>query len=98
MLGLKVIKGIWVAPSVKHVTLDLGSGHDLTVGEFRPRVWLHGDSTEPAWDSLSPSVSAPPCSRKCSLSQKQTSQKSDLNLPLTVYDECFSIYLFLIKD
>ena len=36
MLGLKVIKGIWVAPSVKHVTLDLGSGHDLTVGEFRP--------------------------------------------------------------
>ena len=28
--------GTWVAQSVKCLTLDFGSGHDLTVGEFGP--------------------------------------------------------------
>ena len=40
--------------------LDFGSGHDLTVREMEPRVKLYADSVEPAWDSLSPSLSAPP--------------------------------------
>ena len=49
-----------MAQSVKHPTLDFGSGHDLTVGEFKPPVGLCTDSAEPAGDSLSASLSAPP--------------------------------------
>ena len=48
-------------------TLDFGSGHDLTVLEFEPHVGLRADSVEPAWDSLSPSPSAPPL-LACSIS------------------------------
>ena len=51
----------WVALLVKHLTLDFGSGHDLTVCGVRPRVGLGADSTEPAWHSFSPSLSALPC-------------------------------------
>ena len=46
--------------SVKHLTLDFGSGHDLTVHEIEPHIGLCTDSADPAWDSLSPSFSAPP--------------------------------------
>ena len=49
------------------VGLDFGSGHDLTVRELEPRVRLYTDSVEPAWDSFSPSLSAPPHSRLLSL-------------------------------
>ena len=48
-----------MAQSVKHLTLDFGSGHDLTVREMKTHVGLCTDSTEPAWDSLFPSFSAP---------------------------------------
>ena len=51
----QTILGAWVAQRVKCPTLDFHSGRDLVVCEFR----LCGDSTEPAWDSLSPSLSAP---------------------------------------
>ena len=44
--------------SVKRPTLDFGSGHDLTVSEFEPRIRLCADNVEPAWDSLSPSLSS----------------------------------------
>ena len=54
-----------MAQSVKHETLDFGSGHDLAVGEIEPRIGLHVDSVEPSWDSLSPSLPLP-C--LCSLS------------------------------
>ena len=58
------IWGTWVAPSVKHPTLGFGSGHDLMVHEFDPHVGLHADTMEPAWNSLSLSLSlllsAPP--------------------------------------
>ena len=37
--------------SWKHPTLDLGSGHDLTVFEFESHVGLCVDGVEPAWDS-----------------------------------------------
>ena len=37
-----------------------GSGHDLVVHEFKPRVVLRVQSLEPASDSVSPSLSAPP--------------------------------------
>ena len=51
-----MVWGLRVAQSVKRLTLDLGSGHDLTVREFEPRVGLCADSAEPAWDSLSLSL------------------------------------------
>ena len=47
-----------MAQSVKR--LDFGSGRDLEVREFEPRVGLSAVSTEPASDPLSPSLSAPP--------------------------------------
>ena len=46
-----------MAQLVKHPTPDLGSGHDLTVCEFELGIGLCNDGIEPAWDSLSPSLS-----------------------------------------
>ena len=42
-----------MAQSVKCPTLDLGSGHDLTAGEFESHSGLWADSAEPAWNSVS---------------------------------------------
>ena len=50
-------RGAWVAQTVKHLTLALGSGHDLMVHEFEPFIGLCVGSVEPAWDSLSLSLS-----------------------------------------
>ena len=41
-------QGSWVAQSIKHPTLDFGSGHDLTVRGIEPRVGLCAYSMEPA--------------------------------------------------
>ena len=46
-----------MAPSVKRLTLDFGSGHDLTVRGTEPHIRLCSDSKEPAWGSLSLSLS-----------------------------------------
>ena len=46
-----------MAQSVKCLSLDFGSGHDLMVCEFEPRVGLCADSVESAWDSASPHCS-----------------------------------------
>ena len=54
-----------MAQSVKCPTLDSSSGHDLTVREFEPGVGLCADNAEPAWDSPSPLLSAPPHSHVC---------------------------------
>ena len=43
-----------------NVRLDFSSGHDLMVHGVEPHVWLCTDNVEPAWDSLSPSLSACP--------------------------------------
>ena len=40
--------GRWVARSAEHPTLDLGSGHDLSVCEFQPCAGLYADGWEPA--------------------------------------------------
>ena len=56
-----------MAQSVKQA--DFGSGHDLAVCEFEPRVGLSAIRTEPALDPLSASLSAPPL-LALSLSQK----------------------------
>ena len=52
-------RGTWVAQWGKCRTLDLGSGHDLTVCEFEPCMGLCTDGAEPAWDSVSPSLCPP---------------------------------------
>ena len=57
-LCLMGLWGAWVARSVKFPTLDFSAGHDLTICEIKPCVGLCADSAEPAWDSLSPSLSA----------------------------------------
>ena len=67
-------KEILVAQWVKFLTLDFGSGHDLMVCEIEPRTGLCAESTEPAWDSLSPSLFAP--ARSLSLkTNKETLKK-----------------------
>ena len=48
-----------MAQSVKCPTHDFGSDHDLMVCEIEPCVGLYADSAEPAWDSLSSSLSLP---------------------------------------
>ena len=56
------ISSAWVAQSIKHSTLDFGSGHDLMVHEIephKPRSRVCADSREPAWDSLSLSWDSP---------------------------------------
>ena len=75
-VGQKTQGGAWVAQLVKRLMLGFGSGHDLTVHEFEPRVGLCTDNTEAAWDSLS--LSAPPLlTCTCSLC---LSQNKEVNL------------------
>ena len=60
-----------MAQSVKHSTRDFHSGHDLKVGEIKPRVGLCTDRMEIL--SLPLSLSAPPpplCELSLSLSLK----------------------------
>ena len=58
-----------MAQSVKHLILDLGSGHDLRAHEIK----LH--STKTAWDSLSPFLSVPSL-RVCTLCFKINLKKN----------------------
>ena len=67
---MAIMRGTWVVWSVEHPNLDLGSGHDLTFCEIKPRVRVFPDSAEPAWDSLSPFLSAPTHPLSLALSSK----------------------------
>ena len=58
-----------MAQSVKHLTLGFTLAHDLIVCGIEPCVELCIDSVEPAWNSLSPSLSVP---LPHSLSRNQT--------------------------
>ena len=42
------------------IGLEFGSGRDLMACKFETCVRLQVDSMQPAWDALSPSLSAPP--------------------------------------
>ena len=54
-------QGAWVSQLVKHTTLDLGSGHDLTVRGFEPCVEWH-PSAQSLLEILSLLLSLPlPC-------------------------------------
>ena len=66
-----VYRDAWVALSVKHLTLGFSSGHDLMACESESHIRLYTDGTEPAEDSLSPSLSVPPM---LSLSLSKTSK------------------------
>ena len=48
-----------MAQLVTSPTLGFGSGHDLTIHEFKHHIGLCSDSVELPWDFLSPSLSAP---------------------------------------
>ena len=63
-------RGTWVAQSVKHPTLDFGSGHDLTVTEFEPHIGLCADGRSKLLGFFLSSLSAPPPahSHTCALS------------------------------
>ena len=56
----KETRGTRVAWLVKRTTLDFSSDHDLMVCETEPHVGLRVNGLEPAWDSLSPFLSASP--------------------------------------
>ena len=51
-----------MAQLVERRILDFSSGHNLSVREFEPALGsvLTAQSLESAWDSVSPSFSAPP--------------------------------------
>ena len=51
--------GTRVARSVKHLTLDFGSGNDLMAHVSEPRIRPWADRAEPAWDSLLLPLSLP---------------------------------------
>ena len=57
------------------VESDFGSVHDLTGSGFEPRIELCADSSEPASDSVSPPLSAPPQLVLCLSKNKQTNIK-----------------------
>ena len=57
LLNMRVSRGARVAWCVKHLTLGFGSDHDLTVCEAEPGIRLCTNNAEPAWDSLSSSLS-----------------------------------------
>ena len=48
-----------MAQSVKRLTLDFGSGHDLVVHEFKPRIRLLALTAQSLLGILFPSLSAP---------------------------------------
>ena len=64
---------------VKRLTLDFGSGYDLTVREFQPLVGLCADGEEPAWDSLSLSSLCPCPACAFSLKINKLKRKQDLD-------------------
>ena len=62
LMGLLGGSVVWVS--------NFSLGHDLAVCEFEPHVGLCADSSEPAWDFVSPSLSLPlpTCAHSCTLS------------------------------
>ena len=52
--------GAWVVPSVDPPTLDFGTNHDLRIVGSSPGLAPTTLGMDPAWEFLSPSLSAPP--------------------------------------
>ena len=69
-----------MAQSVEPLTLDLGSGHDLSVGGSQSCIRLCTGGAEPAWDPLSLSFSlcpSPPLVLSPSLKINKHQKNSD---------------------
>ena len=54
------LRDVWVAQSVKCLTLDFSADHGHVVCGIKPHVGLHADSMDPTWDSLSLSLCPSP--------------------------------------
>ena len=81
MVRKQILGASWVARSVKCQALDFSSGRDLTVHEFKSHLRLHAGTTEPAWDSLSPSLcSSPTLSKKINIKKNRKQILYDLSL------------------
>ena len=74
----------------EHPTFDFGSGQDLAVHEFEAYVRLCMDDAEPAWDSLSPFLSAP------SLLSRSLSLSKYLFIYLFIYKQILT-FLFIFE-
>ena len=75
-LSLKLLYywGAWVAQLAERPAPDISPGHDLMDGGIEPHGGFCADGMEPAWDSLTPSLSAPsplPLSLSLSLSKNK---------------------------
>ena len=73
-----------MAQSIKHQTLDFGSGHDLAVHEIEPRIRLCADSKEPVWNSLSPLSLCPFLALACALSLSLSQDKSIFKIIIVI--------------
>ena len=81
-----------MAQSLKHLTVDFISGHDLTVCEIEtcePSAEHCPEPMSPAWDSLSPSPSARPspthvCAHAFSFSLKVNIKEKKANTEVCV--------------
>ena len=85
-------RGAWMAQLVKRPTLDFGSGHDSAVVGIKPHIRLCTESVEPAWDSVSPSLPAPPLlmhassfSLSLSINKHFLKRKKKENVCFTIY-------------
>ena len=96
LLSLKInLRGTWVAESIKHLTLHFGTGHDLMVCGFEPCIGLCADSVEPAWDSLSPTLSAPPLLSLSKINKHFSKIKTN---PRFLHYVCFSCSSLVIPS
>ena len=65
-----------MAQSVACLTLDFGSGPDLTVHEFEPHIGLCADNTKLAWDLSAPPLLALPLSQNEYINLKNIKESS----------------------
>ena len=85
-----------MAQWVKNLSLDISSGHGLTIYELELQLGLCADSVEPAWDSLSPSLPLP-CLFSFSQNKQINFKKSIDSLMGFSYIKLFSFLLLLLK-
>ena len=74
----KIDKGAsgWLS-QLKCLTLDFGSGHDLTVRVLEPRIGLHADNVELVWDSVSLSLCPSPVALCISIKINENLKKKE---------------------
>ena len=82
-----IFKNVLGAPGwLSWLSVQLCSGHDLVVHEFKPHIRLAAVSAEPASDPLSPSLCPSPT---CILSKKKTLKN--------FCKECVTYYIYNVR-